>query len=69
MKQFGTIREAFDWWIREYYPNLPSNVKKGKPVAAWRDYHYGRGISEERMRKILIEFGDFEITLKIIHKP
>jgi hypothetical protein len=69
MKSFETIREAFDWWIKNIYPTLPPELKKGKPVTAWRDYTHNLGISETRMRDILIEFGSFEIKTSIIYKP
>ncbi|WAC10488.1 hypothetical protein [Dyadobacter pollutisoli] len=69
MKSFETIREAFDWWIKNIYPTLPPELKKGKPVTAWRDYTHKLGISETRMRDILIEFGSFEIKTSIIYKP
>jgi hypothetical protein len=69
MKSFETIREAFDWWIKNIYPTLSPELKKGKPVTAWRDYTHNLGISETRMRDILIEFGSFEIKTSIIYKP
>lgn len=69
MKRFATIREAFDWWIKEVYPGLSPETKKGKLVSAWKDYTYNRGISEERMREILVQYGHFEITMSIVYKP
>ncbi|GAB2784345.1 hypothetical protein GCM10027275_30660 [Rhabdobacter roseus] len=69
MKQFTTIPEAFDWWIKNIYPTLPPDVKKGKPVSAWRDYTHGGGVSEKRMKEILIEFGHFEIKTIITYRP
>lgn len=69
MKKFDSIPEAFDWWIKNVYPSLPADVKKGKPVTAWRDYTYNQGISEKRMRDILIEFGNFRIETVIVYEP
>jgi len=69
LKTFKTVPEAFDWWIKNIYPLLPPETKKGKPVTAWRDYTHKRGISEARMRDILLEFGHFEIETKITYKP
>lgn len=69
MKNFTTIREAFDWWIKNVYPSLDPEIKKGRLVSAWKDYTYQRGISEERMRDILVEFGHFEIKMSITYKP
>jgi hypothetical protein len=68
MKQFNSIPEAFDWWIENIYPSLPAEMKKGKPVTAWRDYTHKLGISETRMKNILIEYGHFEIKTIIIYK-
>lgn len=69
MKKFNSIPEAFDWWIKNVYPSLPPDLKKGKPVTAWRDYTYNQGISEKRMRDILIEFGNFRIETLIVYEP
>ncbi|MPR36633.1 hypothetical protein [Salmonirosea aquatica] len=69
MKKFTTIPEAFDWWIKNIYPSLPPDVKKGRPVTAWRDYTHKRGISEERMRGILLDYGHFKITTSITYEP
>lgn len=69
MKKFETIQEAFDWWIKNIYPSLPPETKKGKAVTAWRDYTYNQGISEKRMRDILVEFGHFKIKTTIIYEP
>ncbi|KAA0990067.1 hypothetical protein [Dyadobacter aurulentus] len=69
MKQFSSIPEAFEWWLKNIYPTLPAEVKKGKPVSAWRDYTHGGGISEKRMREILIEFGHFKIEMTITYEP
>lgn len=69
MKKFSTIPEAFDWWIKNIYPSLPPEKKKGRAVQAWKDYTFEKGISETRMRDILIEFGHFEIKTIITYKP
>ena len=69
MKSFDSIPEAFEWWIKNVYPSLPSEIKKGKPVTAWRDFTYNQGISEKRMKEILIEYGHFEIKTTIVYKP
>jgi hypothetical protein len=69
MKKFSSIPEAFDWWLKNVYPTLPADVKKGKPVSAWRDYTHGGGVSEKRMKEILIEFGRFKIETTITYEP
>ncbi|MCE6988688.1 hypothetical protein [Dyadobacter sp. CY323] len=69
MKEFETVPEAFDWWIKNLYPSLSPDLKKGKAVRAWKDYTYKQGISEKRMREILIEFGHFKIQTSIAYEP
>ncbi|NIJ51135.1 hypothetical protein [Dyadobacter arcticus] len=69
MKTFGSVKEAFDWWVKNLYPNLTPEMKKGKAVQAMQDYIYERGISEKRMKEILIEYGHFEIETIVRYKP
>ena len=69
MKKFTTITEAFTWWLKDIYPTLSPELKKGKPVSAWRDFTHGGGVSEKRMKTILIEYGHFEIKTIITYKP
>lgn len=69
MKKFRSVPEAFDWWVKNLYPLLPAEEKKGKPVQAMQDYLYGKGISEKRMRQILLEYGKFTIETVVIYNP
>ena len=69
MKKFSTIKEAFDWWIKNIYPNLSPDEKKGKLTNAWRDYTHKGSMSESRMKEILIEYGHFEIETIITYRP
>jgi hypothetical protein len=69
MKRFSSVPEAFEWWLKNIYPTLPADTKKGKPVSAWRDYTHGGGVSEKRMREILVEFGHFKIETIITYEP
>ena len=69
MKKFTTITEAFEWWLKNIYPSLDPELKKGKPVSAWRDYTHGGGVSEKRMKQILVEYGHFTIETIITYKP
>ncbi len=69
MKSFETIQEAFDWWLKNKYPSLPPDVKKGKLTYAWRDYTHGGRISETRMRDILVKYGEFDIKTTIVYNP
>ncbi|MEO6281801.1 MAG: hypothetical protein ABIN80_19425 [Dyadobacter sp.] len=69
MKTFSSIEEAFDWWVKNLYPTLTPEMKKGKAVQAMQDYIYERGISEKRMKEILVEYGHFEIETIVRYKP
>jgi hypothetical protein len=69
MKKFNSIPEAFEWWLKNIYPSLDPELKKGKAVTAWKDFTYNRGISEKRMKEILIEYGHFTIETVVTYKP
>ena len=69
MKKFSSIDEAFSWWLTTIYPELPAATKKGRFTNAWRDYTHKRGISEERMKKILSEFGEVEVKTIVTFNP
>jgi hypothetical protein len=69
MKKFTTIAEAFDWWVKNIYPNLEADKKKGKAVQAMQDYTYKKGISEKRMKQILLDYGHFKIETVITYEP
>ncbi|ODS82030.1 MAG: hypothetical protein ABS46_09980 [Cytophagaceae bacterium SCN 52-12] len=69
MKQFSSITEAFAWWLKNVYPTLPAERKKGRLTYAWRDFSHGGSITEKRMRVILEEFGDIEIQTVVRFTP
>jgi hypothetical protein len=69
MKTFSSVQEAFDWWVKNLYPTLTPEMKKGKAVQAMQDFIYERGISEKRMKEILVEYGHFEIETIVRYKP
>lgn len=69
MQQFKTIPEAFEWWLKNIYPTLPPEVKKGRLTYAWRDFTHGGSITEKRMKAILEEFGDVEIQTLVRFTP
>lgn len=60
MKQFASIAEAFDWWLKNIYPNLTAAEKSGKYRNAWRDYTFKKGISSKRMKNVLSDFAELE---------
>ncbi len=69
MKQFTSITEAFEWWMKHIYPSLPPERKKGHLKSAWRDYTYNLGISEKRMKSVLSEFGQVEVKTVVTVIP
>jgi len=69
MQKFNSITEAFDWWVKHFYPNLPPDKKKGKTLQGMQDYIYGRGVSEKRMTDILEEHGHFHVQTIVIYTP
>ena len=69
MKQFASITEAFEWWMKNIYPSLPPERKKGHLKSAWRDHTYKLGISEKRMQAVLLEFGKVEVKTLVTFTP
>ncbi|MCE7062903.1 hypothetical protein [Dyadobacter sp. CY343] len=69
MKKFASVTEAFEWWCKSVYPGLAPDIKKGKYTSAWKDFTYQQGISEKRMREILLEFGDVDVKTVVTFTP
>lgn len=69
MKQFESINEAFGWWLKNVYPQISPEEKKGKLTYAWRDYTHKLGISEKRMREILAQYGTIEVRTLVNYTP
>lgn len=69
MKTFRSITQAFDWFLKNIYPNLSPDQKKGRLTTAWRDYTYNQGISEKRMQAILEEFGKITVQTNVTFEP
>ncbi|TLU98217.1 hypothetical protein [Dyadobacter luticola] len=69
MQTFGSVEDAFKWFLTNIYPSLSPDRKKGRLKTAWRDYTYGLGISEKRMRDILSEFGKVDVKILVTFTP
>ena len=69
MKTFSSITSAFEWFLKNIYPNLRPDQKKGKLLDAWKNYTYQKGIAEKRMKEILDEFGECEVKTLVTFKP
>lgn len=64
-KTFTSIREAFQYFTDEIYPNLDSKSIQDlkSPVYYFRS---GRVISDDRMEKILKQYGNAKVEKNVI---
>ena len=64
-KKFTSIREAFEYFEKEIYPNLdPQAIQEIKsPVYYFRS---GKTISDDRLEKILKKYGNAEIKKNVL---
>jgi hypothetical protein len=69
MKTFSSMKDAFEWWLKDVYPELPADQKNGKYRNAWRDYTFNKGISEKRMRDVLSDFGAISVKTVVTFNP
>ncbi len=59
MPQFQTIEQAFEWFLENVYPNLPSEDKHKLRTAKYNFYKEGLGVSKKRMARVMSEYGEF----------
>ncbi len=59
MPQFQTIAEAFEWFLENVYPDLPTEKKMPIRGARYHFYKEGKKVSEKRMKRILEENSDY----------
>lgn len=67
MKKFGSVEEAFAWFLENIYKNLPPEEKKGELTVAWRNFTHKQGISQKRMTAILHRYG-FDVNVSVTYK-
>jgi hypothetical protein len=60
MPQFQTIEEAFEWFLENTFPELPTEDKRKLKDAKYAFYKDGLKVSTIRMKRILSEYGNFE---------
>ena len=60
MPQFQTIEQAFEWFLENIYPDLPTENKMAIRDAKYIFYKEGRNISNKKMQRILEEYTDYE---------
>ena len=68
MKEFNSIPEAFEWFLENVYPDLTTPEKRILRDAKYGFYKEGKTVSEKRMKKILSEYGIFEIVYRFSKK-
>jgi hypothetical protein len=59
MPQFQTIEQAFEWFLENVYPNLPTEEKRKLRTAKYSFYKEGLGVSKARMTRVMNEYGEF----------
>jgi len=62
MTQFQTVEQAFEWFLENVYPDLPSEDKRKLRTAKYNFYKEGLGVSKARMMRVLSEYGEL-VTL------
>ena len=69
MPQFQTIEQAFEWFLEEVYPSLPTEQKTTTLRATKSIYYKGeRKVSTKKMRTILEQFCDYQVMHDIKRK-
>ena len=54
MPEFNTLPEAFEWFLENVYPDLPTEQKTSTLRSAKSSYYKeGENVSEKRMQRIL----------------
>ena len=62
MPQFQTIEQAFEWFLENVYPELPTEKKTNALRVVKSTYYKGeKGVSEKKMKSILGEHCDYQI--------
>ncbi len=60
MPEFQTITQAFEWFLENIYPDLPTERKAPIRDAKYAFYSETRNISTKKMKRILDEYTDYE---------
>lgn len=63
MPEFTDFKEAFQWWLDNEYPNLPTD-EKTKLRLTKADFKRGKTISDDLIQKILKKYGNIELLIK-----
>lgn len=65
MPEFKTLPEAFEWFLENIYPKLPTEQKTPLRAARHSFYKEGKKVSEKRMKRILDEHSNYENVHRI----
>ncbi|HAS43381.1 MAG TPA: hypothetical protein DCS93_23070 [Microscillaceae bacterium] len=60
MPEFQTITQAFEWFLENIYPDLPTERKALIRDAKYAFYSETRNISTKKMKRILEEYTNYE---------
>jgi hypothetical protein len=61
MPQFDSLSEAFEWFLENIYPSLPTEQKTPLRYVKYTFYSKDRRVSEKRMRRILDEHAIYKV--------
>jgi hypothetical protein len=61
MPQFDSLPEAFEWFLENVYPKLPTEKKTPLRSVKYAFYSKDRRVSEKLMRRVLDEHAVYEV--------
>ncbi len=65
MPEFSTLTQAFEWFLENVYPHLPSEKKRALKDVRYDFYKEGKRVSVNRMTRVLNEYSDFENVFRL----
>jgi hypothetical protein len=63
MPEFQDFKSAFQWWLENVYPDLPSE-EKVKLRFTKSDFVKGKTVSSDLIHQILEKYGEIELLIK-----
>lgn len=64
MPQFDSLPEAFEWFLENIYPDIPTEQKAPLRTIKYSFYSKNRRVSEKLMRRVL----DEHVVYKVKHE-
>ena len=68
MPQFDSLPEAFEWFLENIYPDIPTEQKAPLRTIKYAFYNKNRRVSEKRMRRVLDEYSAYQVKHEIEKK-